>query len=136
MLYQHKKTGSRVKKISELDNGECFMVEDQDGRVFHVYEQELTLDTQASTKVKTLQIKDKAAKEEPRSFPPETRLNINGATAQMIADHIKGIGLKTAKEIKDLQMALSGEKFANLEQLRQVKRVDWDSVFAANLIRV
>ena len=39
--------------------------------------------------------KDKAAKEEPRSFPPETRLNINGATAQMIADHIKGIGLKT-----------------------------------------
>ena len=54
----------------------------------------------------------------------------------MIADHIKGIGLKTAKEIKDLQMSLSGEKFANLEQLRQIKRVDWDSLFAANLIRV
>ena len=34
MLYQHKKTGSRVKKISELDNGDYFMVEDQDGKVF------------------------------------------------------------------------------------------------------
>jgi hypothetical protein len=44
--------------------------------------------------------------------------------------------LKTAKEIKDLQMSLSGEKFVNLEQLRQIKRVDWDSLFAANLIRV
>ena len=112
------------------------MVEDQDGNIFTAFDHELTLDKSATTKVKTLQIKDKAAKEEPRSFPPETRLNINGATAQMIADHVKGIGLKTAKEIKDLQMSLSGEKFANLEQLRQIKRVDWDSLFAANLIRV
>ena len=54
----------------------------------------------------------------------------------MIADHVKGIGLKTAKEIKDLQMSLSGEKFEYLEQLRQIKSVDWDSLFAANLIRV
>ena len=45
MLYQHKKTGSRVKKFSELDNGEYFMVEDQDGKVFHAYEQELIPDT-------------------------------------------------------------------------------------------
>ena len=136
MLYQHKKTGARVKKVCSYEDGEYFMDEDQDCKVFTAFEHELTLDKSASTKVKTLQIKDKAAKEEPRSFPPETRLNINGATAQMIADHIKGIGLKTAKEIKDLQMALSGERFANLEQLRQIKRVDWDSVFAANLIRV
>ncbi len=54
----------------------------------------------------------------------------------MIADHIKGIGLKTAREIKDLQLSLSGEKFANLDQLRQIKRVDWDAVIAADLIRV
>ena len=135
-LFKHKKTGARVKVISELDNGDCFMVEDQDSRTFYVYKHELEEDSAATKKVKTLQIKDKAAKEEPRDFPPETRLNINGATAQMIADHIKGIGLKTAREIKDLQMSLSGEKFANLEQLRQIKRVDWDSVIAADLIRV
>jgi len=83
-----------------------------------------------------LQVKDKASKEEPRNFPPDVRLNINGATAQMIADHIKGIGLKTAKEIKDLQMSLQGEKFTTLEQLKQVKRVDWEAVFAADLVRV
>ena len=135
-LFKHKKTGARVKIISELDNGDCFMVEDQDSRTFYAYKHELETDPEGTKKVKTLQIKDKASKEEPRDFPPETRLNINGATAQMIADHIKGIGLKTAREIKDLQMSLSGEKFANLEQLRQIKRVDWDSVIAADLIRV
>ena len=135
-LFKHKKTGARVKIISELDNGDCFMVSDQDSRVFYAQKAELESDTEGTKKVKTLQIKDKASKEEPREFPPETRLNINGATAQMIADHIKGIGLKTAREIKDIQMSLSGEKFANLEQLRQIKRVDWDSVFAADLIRV
>jgi DNA uptake protein ComE-like DNA-binding protein len=136
MLYQHKKTGTRVKVVSEWDNGDWFMVEDQDGRIFTTYKTEIEPDQQATKKVKTLQVKDAAAKEEPRSFPPDTRLNINGATAQMIADHIKGIGLKTAKEIKDLQLSLSGEKFASLEQLRQIKRVDWNAVFAADLVRV
>jgi DNA uptake protein ComE-like DNA-binding protein len=136
MLYQHKKTGARVKVVSEFDNGDWLMIEDQDGRVFTAYKTELTLDEVATKKVTTLQVKDKAAKEEVRTFPPETRLNINSATAQMIADHIKGIGLKTAREIKDLQMSLSGERFNNLEQLKQIKRVDWDSVLAADLIRV
>ena len=136
MLYQHKKTGTRVKIVSEFDNGDWFMVQDQDDRIFTAYKNELTPDEPATKKVKTLQVKDKAAKEEPRNFPPDTRLNINGATAQMIADHIKGLGLKTAREIKDLQMSLSGERFNNLEQLKQIKRVDWDSVIAADLMRV
>jgi DNA uptake protein ComE-like DNA-binding protein len=135
-LYQHKKTGARVKVISEWDNGDWFMVEDQDGRIFTVYKNEIATDEVATKKVKALQVKDKAKKEEPRQFPPDTRLNINGATAQMIADHIKGIGLKTAKEIKDLQMSLSGERFNSLEQLKTIKRVDWEAVIAADLIRV
>jgi DNA uptake protein ComE-like DNA-binding protein len=136
MLYQHRKTGARVKVVSEWDNGDWFMVEDQDGRLYTAYKTELTPDEVATKKVATLQVKDKAAQEEPRVFPPETRLNFNTATPQMIADHIKGIGVKTAREIKDLQMSLSGEKFNSLEQLRQIKRVDWDSVLAADLVRV
>ena len=136
MLFKNTKTGARVKVISELDEGEVFMVEAQEGRVYHAVSSQLVADAPATKKVKTLQIKDKAAKEEPREFPPDMRLNINGATAQMIADHIKGIGLKTAREIKDLQMSLSGERFANLQQLKQIKRVDWEAVIAADLIRV
>ena len=93
MLYQHKKTGARVKIVSEWDNGDWYMVEDQDGRLYTAYKTELTPDESATKKVQTLQVKDKAAQEEPRTFPPDQRLNINSATAQMIADHIKGIGL-------------------------------------------
>lgn len=136
MLYQHKKTGARVKVVSEWDNGDWFMVEDQDGRLYTAYKTELLPDEAATKKVKALQVKDKASQEEPRTFPPDNRLNVNSATAQMIADHIKGIGLKTAREIKDLQMSLSGERFSSLEQLKQIKRVDWDAVFSADLIRV
>jgi len=136
MLYQHKKTGTRVKVVSQWDDGDWFMVEDQDGRIFTVYKTEIEQDATATKKVKTLQVKDAASGEEPRKFPTDTRLNINAATPQMISDHIKGIGMKTAKDIKDLQTSLSGERFHSLEQLRQIKRVDWDSVFAADLIRV
>jgi len=136
MLFKHKKTGVRIKVVSEWDDGDWFMVEDQDGRIFTVYKTELEEDKEASKKVKTLQVKDVAKGDEPRKFPTDTRLNVNGATAQMIADHIKGVGLKTAKEIKDLQLSLSGERFNSLEQLRKIPRVDWDSVFAADLIRV
>ena len=136
MLYQHKKTGTRIKVVSQWDDGDWFMVEDQDGRIFTVYHTEIEEDVTATKKVKTLQVKDAASGEEPRKFPTDTRLNINGASPQMISDHIKGIGMKTAKDIKDLQTSLSGERFHSLEQLRQIKRVDWDSVFAADLIRV
>lgn len=136
MLYKYKKTGVRVKIISEWDGGDWFMLEDQDGRLFTAYKTEIEPDEESTKKVKTLQVKDAAAKEEPRAFPPDHRLNINSATAQMIADHIKGIGLKTAREIKDLQLSLSGERFTSLEQLKQIKRIDWDAVFSADLIRV
>ena len=136
LLHRHKKTGARVRIISEWDEGDWFMIEDQDGRLYTAYKTELEPDEAATKKVKTLQVRDKAAKEEPRNFPPDTRLNINSATPQMIADHVKGIGLKTAREIKDLQLSLSGERFSNLEQLRQIKKIDWDAVFAADLIRV
>ena len=53
MLYQHKKTGTRVKVVTEWDNGDWFMVEDQDGRIFTVYYTEIEKDDQATKKVKT-----------------------------------------------------------------------------------
>ena len=136
MLYQHKRTGARVKVVTEWEDGDWYMVEDQDGKIFTVYHTEIEQDPNATKKVKSLQVKDAAKGDEQRKFPTDQRLNINGATAQMIADHIKGVGLKTAKDIKELQLSLSGERFNSLEQLRQIPRVDWDSVFAADLVRV
>ena len=95
MLYQHVKTGARVKVVSEWDDGDWFMIEDQDGRVFTAYKTEVVPDEKATKKVKTLQVKDAAAKEEIRKFPPETRLNINSATAQMIAGWLRSASTTT-----------------------------------------
>ena len=64
------------------------------------------------------------------------RVNINNASARQIADSLPGVGLKTARDIKDLQTSCSGERFQKLEQLRAVKRVDWDQIFKENLVRV
>jgi hypothetical protein len=69
ILHRHKKTGARVRIVSEWDAGDWFMVEDQDGRLYTAYKTELLPDEQATQKVKTLQVKDRASKEAPRTFP-------------------------------------------------------------------
>jgi len=70
------------------------------------------------------------------TFPLDTRININTASARQIADHLPGVGLKTARDIKDLQTSMPGEKFVRLDQLKAIKRVDWDEIIKENLIRV
>jgi DNA uptake protein ComE-like DNA-binding protein len=70
------------------------------------------------------------------TFPLDVRININTATARQIADSLPGVGLKTARDIKDLQTSLPAERFQKLEQLRSIKRVDWDEIFKENLVRV
>lgn len=70
------------------------------------------------------------------TFPLDVRININTASARQIADSLPGVGLKTARDIKDLQTSMPGEKFLRLEQLKGIKRVDWDEIFKENLVRV
>jgi DNA uptake protein ComE-like DNA-binding protein len=70
------------------------------------------------------------------TFPVDVRININTASARQIADALPGVGLKTARDIKDLQSSMQGEKFVKLEQLRTIKRIDWDEIFKENLVRV
>lgn len=70
------------------------------------------------------------------TFPLDTRININTASARQIADSLPGVGLKTARDIKDLQTSMPGEKFLRLDQLKSIKRVDWDEIFKENLVRV
>ena len=63
----------------------------------------------------------------------ETRLNINAATAEEIARRIPGLGYRTAKKLKDLQLSLPGEVFRNLDQLKPAStRANWDEIFKSN----
>ena len=63
-------------------------------------------------------------------------MNVNAATAEALAKHVKGIGYATAKKIVELRLSLPGERFKNLDQLKKIGRVDWDEVIAADLIYV
>jgi len=145
MLYQHKVTGGLVEKISQHGEG-IFMVVNANDEVDYVHEDDLIPHLEATNeKIKTeerltAELKatgDKSAKPTNReTFPLDRRLNINTASARQIADTLPGVGLKTARDIKDLQTTMTGERYTKLEQLRGIKRIDWDAIFKDNLVRV
>ena len=64
----------------------------------------------------------------------DTRLNLNAAPAEQIAKRLPGVGFATAKKIVELRMSLSGERFANLKQLENIPRVNWDQLIEEDLI--
>ena len=145
MLYQYKPTGGLVEVISQHGEGIMMCVDAQD-EVIYADESDLTPQIDATTeKIKTeerLTAELKADGVTPpklttrETFPIDVRVNINTASARQIADALPGVGLKTARDIKDLQTSCSGERFQKLEQLRSIKRVDWDTIFEENLVRV
>ena len=145
MLYQYKLTGGLVEVISEHGEGIMMCVDAQD-EVVYVEKDDLTPHLEATNeKIRneerlTADLKaDGVNPPKPTSretFPIDSRINKNTASARQIADHLPGVGLKTARDIKDLQTSQSGEKFQRLEQLKNIKRVDWDQIFKENLVRV
>ena len=145
MLYQYKPTGGLVEVISKHGDGIMMCVDAQD-EVIYADESDLMPQLEATTeKIKTeerLTTELAADGVNPaklttrETFPIDVRVNINTASARQIADALPGVGLKTARDIKDLQTSCSGERFQKLEQLRSIKRVDWDIIFKENLVRV
>ena len=145
MLYQNKVTCGLVYKISQNGEGNIMVVNAND-EVEYVHEDDLVPHLEATNeKIKTeerltAELKatgDKNAKPTNReTFPLDRRLNINTASARQIADTLPGVGLKTARDIKDLQTTMTGERYTKLEQLKGIKRIDWDAIFKDNLVRV
>ena len=77
----------------------------------------------------------------PEEQAPETvvpiedrRLNLNTAPAEQIAKRLPGVGFATAKKIVELRMSLSGERFANLKQLENIPRVNWEQLIEEDMI--
>ena len=145
MLYQYRQTGGLVEVVSKHGDGILMCVDSQD-EVIYVEESELTPHLEATNeKLRTeerLTAQLEAEGVRParpttkETFPVDIRININTASARQIADALPGVGLKTARDIKDLQTSMPGEKFQRLDQLKSIKRVDWDEIFKENLVRV
>jgi DNA uptake protein ComE-like DNA-binding protein len=145
MLYQYKPTGQLVEMISHHGDGIMMCVDAQD-EVLYIERDDLiphigaTNEKDRTEERLTEQLKEEGVNPpiptKKETFPLDTRININTASARQIADHLPGVGLKTARDIKDLQTSMPGEKFVRLDQLKAIKRVDWDEIIKENLIRV
>lgn len=137
-LFQDQKTGKLVEFINKHDK-EYAMVRDSGGNINYVNLDSLVpYDKQKGrlTKVDAPQLSVEKEEELVEPVVPfeDTRLNMNTATAEIIAKRLPGVGYTTAKRIIELRMSLSGERFSNLKQLENIPRVNWDQLIEEDLI--
>ena len=136
-LFQDSKTGKLVELISKHDK-EFAMVRDAGGNVSYLtLDQLVPYDKQKGRLAKVTAPELIVPEEEaPYNVVPieDTRLNLNLAPAEQIAKRLPGVGFATAKKIVELRMSLSGERFANLKQLENIPRVNWEQLIEEDLI--
>lgn len=138
----YKPSGISVEILSEHDDGEYKMVRSiTTGKVFFAHKIQLEVkqeEPEASTVTATTQRRGRRsiAKTESPAVPAENRVNINTATPQRLTQVLKGVGLKTAIEIKELQQSMPGERFTKLDQLKSIGRVDWEAVLESGVVYV
>ena len=138
-------SGIKITVLSIHDDGEYFMVRsDTSGKVFFAHKDQVNdppeedkgsdegvnqgLSRRGRRKVS--QPKDEKKVVVKPQVPTDNRINLNTLTAEGLTQVLPGVGIKTAKEIIDLKQGLPGEKFTKLDQLKAVKRIDWNEVFA------
>jgi DNA uptake protein ComE-like DNA-binding protein len=137
-LMQDQKTGKLVEFIGTHDK-EYAMVRDGAGNVSYVTLDQLLPYSQEKgrlSKVTAPQLEVEKEEALPLSVVPseDIRLNLNNASAEMIAKRLPGVGYTTAKRIVELKMSLSGERFTNLKQLENIPRVNWDQFISDDII--
>ena len=137
-LFQDTKTGKLVEFINKHDK-EYAMVRDAGGNITYVgIDQLVPYDREKGrlAKVAAPQIAPEPEEQLPTTVVPieDTRLNLNTAPAEQIAKRLPGVGYATAKRIVELRMSLSGERFANLGQLENIPRVNWEQLIEEDLI--
>jgi len=136
-LFQDTKTGKLVEMISKHDK-EFAMVRDAGGNVSFLTLDQLVPYSKEKGRLAKIEAPELVVPEEeaPAEVVPieDIRLNLNTAPAEQIAKRLPGVGFATAKKIVELRMSLSGERFANLKQLENIPRVNWDQLIEEDLI--
>jgi hypothetical protein len=127
--FTFKPNGVKIEVLNSHDEGEYFMVRSYTtGKVFFAHKSQILeeLKEKEETGDKPKQRRGRQiVKPEVQAF---NRINLNSATPELLTQILKGVGLKTAIQIKELQQSLPGERFSKLDQLKAITQVDWDSV--------
>ena len=136
-LFQDTKTGKLVEFISKHDK-DYAMVRDAGGNVTYLNLEQLVPYDRKKGRLDKIEA---PILQVPEELPPptvvpleDTRLNLNTATAEVIQKRLPGVGYATAKKIVEMRMSLSGERFANLGQLENIPRVNWEQLIKEDLI--
>lgn len=138
----YKPSGVKVEVLSVHDEGEYLMVRSNtNGRVFYAHKDQIG---SGETEQQPVQVNKTTPNRRGRrqlavvqpQAPVDTRINLNNLTAEGLTQALPGVGLKTAKEIIELKQSLPGERFTKLDQLKSIKRVDWDEVFETGSVYV
>ena len=135
--FTYAPNGVKIEVLSSHDEGEYFMVRSlTTGKVFFAYKNQVVEEVKepAADGASVKQRRGRQiVKPEVEAF---ARININSATPQLLTQVLKGVGLKTATEIKELQESMPGERFTKLDQLKSISRVNWDEVLADDRVYV
>ena len=138
--YTYKPSGVKVSVLSVHDDGEYMMVRSETtGKVFFAHKNQLFGEEVGKPGDAKPVVKRNGRRQLATATPVvalEDRVNINTATPQKLTQVLKGVGLKTATEIKELQQSLPGERFTKLDQLRSIAKVDWDAVLEDGAVYV
>jgi len=143
-------SGIKVTVLSMYDEGDYYMVRsDTSAKVFFAHKDQLEepVDKESIPSGKptvTRRGRKKIVQDAPEQekvvvrpqVPMDNRVNLNTLTAEGLTQVLPGVGIKTAKEIIELKQGLPGERFMKLDQLKGVKRIDWDEVFETGEVYV
>jgi DNA uptake protein ComE-like DNA-binding protein len=124
-------SGVKVDILSTHDDGEYFMVKSKTtGKVFFAHKNQIEQkDVAKDSDGKAKPVKSRRGRQVVKpQVPAPNRFNLNAATPELLTQILPGVGMKTATEIIELRMSLPGERFSKLEQLRQIKHVNWDEI--------
>jgi DNA uptake protein ComE-like DNA-binding protein len=126
-----KPSGVKVDILSTHDDGEYFMVRSKTtGKVFFAHRNQIEQkDKVEETHAKPVKQRRGRQVVQP-AIPTANRYNLNGCTPEMLTQVLPGVGLKTANEIIELRQSLPGERFTKLEQLKQIKHINWDEILS------
>ena len=129
-------SGVKVDILSTHDDGEYFMVKSKTtGKVFFAHKNQIEQkEGDTSTENDAKPVKSRRGRQIVKpQVPAPNRFNLNGATPELLTQILPGVGLKTATEIIELRMSLPGERFTKLDQLRQIKHINWDEILSDSI---
>ena len=138
-LFQDKNTGQLVEFVQKHDKEYAMVVNSANAVTYVSLDSLIPYDAEKGKRMKVESAPEIAPPPEeqaPKTVVPieDRRLNLNAATAAQIQKRLPGVGYATAKRIVEMRMSLSGERFANLGQLENIPRVNWEQLIEDDLI--